>query len=156
MLTLVSYSIYKDCIMKFIEIIICFLVLAFPSCKSKSEKIIDIKYQNYAIETIVGPKWEEVINGEHPEFLVKSSITNESACDSIIRLVNSLKPMKKGTIPEECKPYMQCIIHFPDGHSSVLILGDYYIALNGIGMMNNVILVKIICRYSGYNHLKRY
>ncbi|WP_321436017.1 hypothetical protein [uncultured Bacteroides sp.] len=119
-------------------------------------KRIDIKYQNYAIETIVGPKWEEVINDEHPELLVKSSITNEKVCDSIICLVNNLKPMKKGTIPDECEPYMQCIIHFPDGHSSVLLLGDYYNTLDSVAMIDNDTLVKMIRKYSGYNHPPMY
>jgi hypothetical protein len=139
--------------MRCTEIIVCLLALIFLSCQSKNGKRIDIKYQNYAIETVAGPKWEDVINGKYPDFLVKSSITSENICDSIIRMVNSLKPMKKGIIPEECKPYMQCVIHFPDRHSSILILGDYYIILDGVAMMDNAVLVKIICRYSGYNHV---
>lgn len=138
--------------MKYIRLFICFLIFVFLSCQNRNTKRIDIKYQNYAIETIVEPRWEEVINGEHPEFLVKSSITNEKVCDSIICLVNSLRPMKKGTIPDECEPYMQCIMHFPDGHSSVLLLGDYYNTLDGVAMIDNDTLVRVIREYSGYNH----
>jgi len=132
------------------------LIFVLVSCHNKSTVKIDVKYQNYAIETVAGPKWEEVINGVHPDFLVKSSITNEQVCDSIIFLINKLKPMKKETIPDECKPYMQCLMHFEDGHSSVLLLGDYYNTLDGVAMMDNDILVKMIRKYSGYNHPQMY
>ncbi|MBP1631673.1 MAG: hypothetical protein H6Q15_2566 [Bacteroidetes bacterium] len=60
------------------------------------------------------------------------------------------------TIPDECKPYMQCLMHFEDGHSSVLLLGDYYNTLDGVAMMDNDILVKMIRKYSGYNHPQMY
>jgi len=132
------------------------LTFVLVSCHNKSTVKIDVKYQNYAIENVAGPKWEEVINGVHPEFLVKSSITNEQVCDSIMFLINKLKPMKKETIPDEGKPYMQCIIHFADGHSSVLLLGDYYNTLNGVAMMDNDMLVKMIRKYSGYNNPQMY
>jgi len=142
--------------MKYIRIVICSLIFVSLSCQNKSATRIDIKYQNYAIETVAGPKWEEVINGVHPEFLVKSSITNEKVCDSIICLVSNLKPMKPGTIPDEFKPYMQCIIHFADGHSSVFLLGEYYNTLDSVAMMDNDTLVQMIRKYSGYNHPKMY
>jgi len=150
--------IINDYIMKYIRIVICFLIFVCLGCqnKNKSTTRIDIKYQNYAIETVAGPKWDEVINGVHPEFLVESSITNEKVCDSIICLVSNLKPMKPGTIPSEFKPYMQCIIHFADGHSSVFLLGEHYNTLDSVAMMDNDTLVQMICKYSGYNHPKMY
>lgn len=142
--------------MKSVNFFVCLLIFVLVSCHNKSTVKIEVKYQNYSIETVAGPKWEEVINGVHPEFLVKSSITNEQVCDSIIFLINKLKPMKKETIPDECKPYMQCIIHFDDGHSSVLLLGDYCNTLDGVAMIDNDKLVNIICKYSGYNHPQIY
>ena len=104
------------------------------------------------MESVSGPKWEEVINGEHSAYLVKNSITNEVVYDSILCIVNRLKPMNEETIPEESYPYMLCIIHRTNGHISVLILGGWYNSLDGVAMIGNDSLVKMIRRYSGYDH----
>jgi len=132
------------------------LIIVVLSCQNKNpNKRIDIKYINYTMESVSGPKWEEIINGKHSAFLVKSSITNEGVYDSILCIVNSLKPMNKATIPEKSYPYMQCVIHYPDGHTSVLILGGWYNSLDGVAMVDNDSLVKMLHRYSGYNHPPR-
>jgi len=128
-------------------------MLAMLSCQNKIQsKRIDVKYINYTLESVSGPKWEEVINGEHSTFLVKSSIVDEIVCDSIISIVIKLKPMKKETIPTENYPYMHCTIHYSANDSSILILGHWYSTLDGVAIVSNDSLVKLLRKYSGYNH----
>ena len=139
--------------MKYYKLIIFTVIVILLSCHSKNDnKRIDIKYSNYTLETIAAPKWEEVIKGEHPAFLVRSSINNVVVYFSILYLVNSLKPMNKEIIPPESYPYMQCIIHYPDGHTSTLVLGSWYSTLDSIAIIEDTLLVKMLRKYSGFNH----
>jgi hypothetical protein len=139
--------------MKDIKLIIFFLIVILFSCQNKNpNNRIDIKFINYALETVSGPKWEDVMSGKNPKFLVKRSITNENAYDSILYLVSKLKPMKKEIIPDESYPYLQCVIHYPDGHVSMFTLGRWYNTLDGVAMIDNDSLVKMIRKYSGFDH----
>ncbi len=128
------------------------ILLLLGSCQQKKETTerIDIRYRN-SRESLYGPKWEEVVAGRHPEFLTESSIKNELVYDSILQLIKKLEPMRKEIIPEDFYPYLHCVIHYADSHTSVFILGNEYCILNGDTMNNNKLLTTILFRYSGYN-----
>jgi len=136
-----------------IKLIFLSLVIVLVSCHHKNlNNRIDIQFINYALETVSGPNWEEVMRGEYPEFLVKRSITDNNAYDSILYLVSKLKPMNKEIIPDKSYPYLQCLIHYPDGHASMLVIGRWYNSLDGVAMMDDSLLVNMICKYSGFYH----
>jgi hypothetical protein len=140
--------------MKLIHSIVTVVVLGFIcyGChKKNSSPIIEVNYQNYSIESITGPSWESVISGEHPEHLIKVTISEKVICDSIISQIKTLFPMKKEAIPENCKTHMQCIVHYPNSRKAdTLFIGYWCISLNGVVMKDNGLLVQMIKRHSGF------
>lgn len=127
--------------------------ICYDCHKQDTSMIIDVSYQNWTIECITSPSWEEVINGEHPEFLVKAIISDKNIYDSIINQIKLLSPMKRGAIPEDCRTEMQCIIHYPrTKKTDTLLIGDWCISLNRVVMKDNDVLVQLIKKHSGYYH----
>ena len=134
--------------------LIVLLLLACQNKNTNTNKRIDVKYINYTIETVGAPKWEDIISGKRPKFLVRSSIVNETVYDSIVLFVNKLKPICIDSIPSKCHIYLQCIIHYPNSRESVLLLGRSCISLNGVIMVNNDSLISIINRNKGIPPLR--
>jgi hypothetical protein len=140
--------------MKIIHSILTVVVLGcicYGCHKKDTFPTIEVCYQNYSIESVVGPSWESVINGEHPEYLIKTTISKKDVCDSIISQIKMLSPMKKEAVPEDCKTNMQCIIRYPSSHKAdTLLIGYWCISLNGVVMKDNGVLVQMIKKHSGF------
>jgi hypothetical protein len=131
--------------------VVAFGCICYGCHKKDSLPIIEVRYQNYSIESVVGSSWKSVINGEHPEYLIKATISDKDVYDSVINQIKALSPMKKEAIPEDCKTNMQYIIHYPNSHKTdTLLIGYWCISLNGVVMKDNDVLVQIIKKHSGF------
>ncbi len=135
-----------------IFLIVPLFILTCLGChRESSVQLIEVKYYNHTIESVLGPTWEAVLNGEYPEYLEKITVSDKKICDSIINQVKTLLPMKKEAIPDDCKTDMQCIVHYSNSlKADTLLIGDWCISMNGIVMKDNILLVQMIRRHSGY------
>jgi hypothetical protein len=137
-----------------ILLIISLFIMTCLGChKENSVQLIEVKYYNHTIESMLGPTWESVLNGEYPEYLEKMTISDKKVCDSIINQVKALVPMRKEAIPDDCKTDMQCIVHYYNSSKAdTLLIGNWCISMNRVVMKDNILLVQMIRRHSGYYH----